>query len=116
MSGGNGKKFSLSVRSAATSNGAAPSSREVRNASFDAHRIAEFDNGSIRVWTMGEPVEPVKPVLRKIAASLGVETRNSRGNEFNTRQLGTHVLDHLSERWGHIPYVPEPFSPSNFIG
>jgi hypothetical protein len=37
-------------------------------------------------------ISPAKPALRKIAGKLGINTLNSSGNPFETRQLGTSVI------------------------
>jgi hypothetical protein len=116
MSNRAGAKLFLTMRPSEQTGKSGTSPREVRSASHDSFKVIEFENGSIQVWSMGEQIEPAKPALRKLAASLGVDTRNSRGNEFNTRQLGTQVLNRLDELWGHLPSMPPPLSPSNLIG
>lgn len=57
--------------------------------------IRELESGTIEVVRDGESVQPVKPVLRDLAVQLNVGLLNSRGNEFNTRQLGTQVIQSI---------------------
>jgi len=92
-----GAKLTLAVRPQSLPNGQQPPLREVRSALHEGTKIIEFDNGSIQLWSFGKQIEPAKPALRSIAAAIGVDTRNARGNQFNTRQLGTHVLNRLAE-------------------
>lgn len=55
--------------------------------------VRELENGSILVLESDVLVSPVKPELRKLAAELGVSLKNDNGNAYNTRQLGSLVLD-----------------------
>lgn len=115
---GRGSKLSLLVHPSMPSDGAPVALAEVRHASHDAYRVVELENGSIQVWSYGLPVEPAKPALRKLAADLGITTKNPRGNEYNTRQLGSRVLDCIQERWGHLSTMPPPSSnsPESILG
>ncbi|MEZ5654887.1 MAG: hypothetical protein R3E04_03195 [Sphingobium sp.] len=59
-------------------------------------RIVQYENGTIIV-ERDDVVEPqAKPVLRDIAAQVGVSLLNANGNERNTRQLGSEILAVLS--------------------
>lgn len=103
-----GKKLSLTVRAPAPVNGTPIALATAREASHNGFRIVELENGSIQVWTYGRFVEPAKPTLRELAADLEITTRNSRGNEYNTRQLGSRVLDRIEQLRGHLPTTPTP--------
>jgi len=59
---------------------------------YGAYTVTALENATILVFVNGEPVSPAKPVLRKLAAELGVELLNSNGNAHNTRQLGSLVM------------------------
>lgn len=64
-----------------------------------AFRILQYENGTIIVEQDGQVQPQAKPVLRQIAASLGIPLLNSSGNDRNTRQLGAEILTAL----GGIP-------------
>ncbi len=115
MTGRDGGGLRLWLRPFAPPEGEAKHVAEVRQLSYEGYRIVELETGSIQVWSYGERVEPALPVLRKIALSLGLDTRNGRGNNHNTRQLGSRVLDCLQERWGHLPNMSAPEPSSNPI-
>ena len=40
---------------------------------------------------------PTKPILRNLATEIGLNTKNSRGNDKNTRTLGADIIEKLSE-------------------
>lgn len=82
--------------------------RETRRAAHEGYTVVELENGTIQVWSAGEQITPAKPALRKLAATLGLSVKNPRGNDFNTRQLGSAVLEAITERWGHLPTMPLP--------
>lgn len=67
------------------------SSAEYKN--MQIHRCA---SGTIRVFKDGSEVTPVLPVLKQIADALGQDTRNGNGNDYNTRQLGDHLIKALN--------------------
>lgn len=108
MKGRDAKKLSLIVRAPTPVDGAPVVLATVREATHDGFRIVELENGAIQVWTYGRLVEPAKPTLRNLAAGLDITSRNSRGNEYNTRQLGSRVLDRIEQLWGHLPTMPAP--------
>ena len=70
----------------------------VSEATFKGHRIVQYENGSIRIDADGQAVSPAKPVLRTIAAELGVSIINSTGGMRNTRQLGAEALARLQQK------------------
>lgn len=108
MKGHDTKKLSLFVRAPAPAEGTPVVLAVAREASHDGFRILELENGSIQVWTYGRLVEPAKPALRKLAAALDINTKNTRGNEYNTRQLGSRVLDRIQQLSGHLLTTPSP--------
>lgn len=63
--------------------------------SFKNHVVRELESGSIELLRDGVLVQPVKPALRELAAQLNLGLLNSRGNEFNTRQLGTQIIQSI---------------------
>lgn len=66
-------------------------------ASLDDIIVRELESGTIEVLRNGVPQVPTKPVLRELAQRLNVGLLNSRGNPFNTRQLGTLVIRSMQE-------------------
>lgn len=64
---------------------------------YDNHRIIQYENGTIIVQTNNVQVSAAKPVLREIAAAVGVNTLNSNGNPKNTRTLGADIVRLLKE-------------------
>ena len=59
-------------------------------------RILQYENGTIVVEEDGVRVSVVKPILREIAAEVGVSLLNGSGNKKNTRHLGSDVLAALN--------------------
>ena len=59
---------------------------------LDNYTINALENGTIEVFIDGELATPAKPILRKLAAKLGVDILNSNGNPQNTRQLGSLII------------------------
>lgn len=70
----------------------------IKSASFDNYEIRELESGSIEVYENGEKHSIMKPVLRKIAGLISVSIINSKGNPYNTRQLGTLIIQELSQQ------------------
>ena len=66
--------------------------RVIASARSGNREILQYENGTIAVDTDGMREATVKPVLRQIAAELGVSLLNSNGNLMNTRQLGAEVI------------------------
>ncbi|WP_415033047.1 DUF6998 domain-containing protein [Azonexus sp.] len=79
-------------KSAALRQADIPSVNEVR---FKGYTVRELESGTIEVEHNGNPVQPVKPCLRDIAGLLNVGLLNSKGNAFNTRQLGTQIIQSI---------------------
>lgn len=66
--------------------------RIVREVQFRQPLMRRYENGSIEVLTDGETHAVAKPVLREIAAIVGVEILNGSSMPKNTRQLGADVM------------------------
>jgi len=62
------------------------------SAQIGSRRVIQYENATIAVEVDGVRVSVVKPVLRAIAAELGLSPLNSNGNPFNTRQLGAEII------------------------
>lgn len=71
-----------------------------QKASFDGYTVIELESGSIEVWYYGELQTPAKPALRTLASKLGVSLVNMHGNPYNTRQLGSLVIEAALARQG----------------
>jgi len=91
-----GREVSLTIPASGSAGERARAQVVVRMALHNAHRLEELESGTIRLWYYGEEVSPVKPTLRRLANELHVSTENSRGNDLNTRQLGSAILDRLT--------------------
>ena len=61
-------------------------------ATFAGKRVVQYESGTIAVEVDGQPVAPVLPALRQIAAELGISLLNSAGGTRNTRQLGAELI------------------------
>ena len=59
---------------------------------YENYIIEALENGAINVFANDVLASPTQPELRNIAAKLGVDTLNSNGNPYNTRQLGSLVI------------------------
>lgn len=59
--------------------------------------LRELASGSVEVWRADTLLQPAKPILRQLAEQLGVSQQNSSGNPLNTRSLGRHLIDQLSQ-------------------
>ena len=64
---------------------------------FDNYTIRELESGTIELEHQGAKVSPVKPGLRQLAKILNVGLLNGKGNAFNTRQLGTQIIQSVQE-------------------
>lgn len=80
--------------------GGRPAVREVNTVSSVEHgqyTVRALENGAIEVLMGSKSVLPVKPVLREIAAQIGVPRINANGNPHNTRQLGSLVIKAIED-------------------
>ena len=67
-------------------------------ASWGAHLVRQFENGTIQVLIGGDVQHMAKPHLRDIAADIGVDLLNSNARPKNTRQLGADIVKTLHIR------------------
>lgn len=65
----------------------------VRTAAIDGFVVTELESGTIEVRELGTLRVPAKPALRALAGKLGLSLINGRGNPYNTRQLGSMVIE-----------------------
>lgn len=65
---------------------------QVKEVLIDRYTLRELETGTIEVELDGASISPVRPVLRELATRLNVGLINGKGNELNTRQLGTQVI------------------------
>ncbi|SFP83957.1 DUF6998 domain-containing protein [Tranquillimonas alkanivorans] len=87
--------FSISARRSARQ---IENLRIVAAASYASHTIRQYENGTILVDTDGRRAPSAKPILRTVAAEIGVDLLNGSGNPKNTRQLGADLIRLLQER------------------
>ncbi|MEZ0171129.1 hypothetical protein [Microvirga sp. TS319] len=75
--------------------------RITASATYSDFEIVRYESGAVRVLRDGV-VQPVvvKDVLRSIAAGVGVDLLNSRGEAKNTQTLGADVIRALNLRSG----------------
>ena len=59
--------------------------------------IKELESGTIVLLKSTQQISPAKPHLREIANDLGIGLVNSAGNPYNTRQLGSLIVRHLTQ-------------------
>jgi hypothetical protein len=73
--------------------------RVTARASYSNFEIVRYESGAIRILREGD-IQPVvvKDVLRPIAAELGVNVLNSRGETKNTQILGADVIRAINLR------------------
>jgi hypothetical protein len=69
----------------------------IKHAVYRNYEVKELESGTIEVYENGEKQSVVKPVLREIAGEISVPLFNSKGNPFNTRQLGTLIIKNLNQ-------------------
>ena len=58
--------------------------------------IVQYENGTIVVEEDGKRLPVAKPILREIAAQIGVSLLNGSGNKKNTRHLGSDIIAALN--------------------
>ena len=80
-----------------------PTAKEVH---YENYTVRELESGTIEIEQNGETISPVQPILREIAKRLNVGLLNSKGNAFNTRQLGSQIIQSIHELNG-LP-MPNP--------
>lgn len=67
-----------------------------KEASLRSSRVIQYENGTIVVEREGRLLSPAKPILREVAAELGISLLNSAGSPRNTRQLGAEIIASLN--------------------
>ena len=68
---------------------------EIASCRFGQYRIAQLENGAIRLTENEREITPVLPVLRDIAREIRVDILNSVGNRKNTQSLGADIIKAL---------------------
>lgn len=68
----------------------------VGEASLEHMVVRQYENGSIVVLSEGSPQPVAKPLLREIAAKIGVDLLNGSSQPKNTRQLGADIIKSLN--------------------
>ncbi|WP_018969044.1 DUF6998 domain-containing protein [Rubritalea marina] len=71
------------------------SQQVVAEAKYHDTTIRELESGTILVFNNNEQIPIAKPTLRKICHELGIPILNSNDNPYNTRQLGSRLIQHL---------------------
>lgn len=75
----------------------APTSAVADVVTYGPYLLRQRESGAIEIEQDGIAIQPVKPLLRQLAAQLHVGLENANGNELNTRQLGAHVMAAIRE-------------------
>lgn len=64
----------------------------------DNDKVCEYSNGSIAVFNKNmEELKPTMKYLRDYASFLGIRMSKSNGSRYNTRELGSMVIDTVLE-------------------
>ncbi|WP_172370425.1 DUF6998 domain-containing protein [Sporosarcina jiandibaonis] len=69
----------------------------IKSATYRNYEVREIESGTIEVYDNGEKQSVIMPVLKVIAGEILVPLFNSKGNPFNTRQLGTLIIKSLNQ-------------------
>ena len=69
---------------------------DVKRAVYRNYEVIELDSGTIEVYAQGERQSMAMPVLKEIADEISVPVVNSKGNSYNTRQLGKLIIKKLT--------------------
>ena len=64
----------------------------IESVNYKDYVVEALESGTIQIFQNDKTLIPVKPILRILAAELGLSLLNSNGKEYNTRQLGTNVI------------------------
>jgi len=70
----------------------------VKEVEYRNYKIFEYENGSIAVHKHGKSINPTKPILRELAATLNISIFNSNGNQHNTRTLGSLIINFMMNK------------------
>ena len=98
MKPGSGTKHSISLAALSPKRKTPKEGKALRIVEWQSYRISELETGSIEVHENESVVTPAKPALRHIASELGLAIVNGSGNPYNTRQLGTLVVDAIEAK------------------
>ncbi|PWK45945.1 hypothetical protein C7534_101546 [Pseudomonas sp. OV226] len=82
----------------------------VNQVSYYGYVIRELETGTIAVFRDGQPIQPTKPALREMAKGLNISLVNSNGNQFNTRQLGSLIIQSVKALMESVPATPSPIT------
>ena len=80
----------------------------VNQVSYCGYVVRELETGTIAVFRDGQPIQPTKPALREMAINLNISLVNSNGNPFNTRQLGSLIIQSVKALMDNLPAPPAP--------
>ena len=69
---------------------------EVKHAVYRDYEVLGLGSGTIEVYAKGERQSMAMPVLKEIADEISVPVVNSKGNSYNTRQLGHLIIKKLT--------------------
>ncbi len=86
-------KVSISLSKLLKPSRSASELKIVRSSTHGNVEIREIENGTIEVYVDGKLAGNTKAELRKFAGALNLSVLNGNGNPFNTRQLGSVVLN-----------------------
>jgi len=92
-----GEGMAISLSKLARSNVARAAIETVHEVVYKGIVIRELESGTIEADQHGQPILPVKRLLRMLARELSVSIVNGNGNELNTRQLGTLVIKTIEQ-------------------
>lgn len=82
----------------------------VNQVSYYGYVIRELETGTIAVFRDSQPIQPTKPTLREMAINLNISLVNSNGNPFNTRQLGSLIIQSVKALTESVPAPPSPIA------
>lgn len=94
-----GGKLSLAMSKIYRSNRKVRTDSEIsviKKAAYRNYIIQELESGTIEVYEDDVRQSIVKPILREVASLLSISMFNSKGNPYNTRQLGTLIIRELN--------------------
>lgn len=94
---GNGGKSTIAMSKFTKSKPIDRDIPRIKEVEWDNYKVIELENGSIEVLLDESTVKPSKPHLRKIARELNISILNSNGNCYNTRQLGSLIINALKD-------------------
>ena len=69
----------------------------IKEVVFGEYQIQQLSNLSINISKNQVLQSVAKPILREIAIRINVDLNNLKGNEKNTRSLGSDVIQRISQ-------------------